>query len=46
MLSRPLWYVADVLYVLNHPEERGSRTRSMKTALQPVSEEGPRTGSK
>lgn len=40
LLRRPLLYVADIPYLLMHPDELGPRTASMQPALQPVSVEG------
>lgn len=39
-LGRPLLYLADVPYVLNHPEELEPATRSMKAEMHAISEAG------
>ncbi|NOY98042.1 MAG: PIG-L family deacetylase, partial [Chloroflexi bacterium] len=39
-LGRPLWYYADVPYLLDHPEALDGATRDMSAKLYPVSAEG------
>ena len=40
LLQRPLLYVADIPYLLMHPDELRPRAASMQPSLQPVSVEG------
>lgn len=39
-LNRPLWYTADVPYVLNQPEELAPKVAGMKESLYPITEAG------
>ena len=39
-LNRPLWYAADVPYVLRQPEELASQVAGMKTSIFPITETG------
>ena len=39
-LSRPLWYIADIPYLLWHPKELAAFVTGMKASLQPITEVG------
>ncbi len=39
-LDRPLWYYADIPYLINHPEMLVPATKELKETLYPISEKG------
>ena len=39
-MGRPLWYYADIPYLVNHPEMLAPRTNGLKATLYPISEKG------
>jgi LmbE family N-acetylglucosaminyl deacetylase len=39
-LDRPIWYYADIPYLINHPEMLVPATKGLKETLYPISEKG------
>ena len=45
-LDRPIWYYADIPYLIEHPEMLAPATNGLKETLYPISEKGLRTWQK